>query len=57
MLKMSQASGSFLKKSTKKLLLTAGFGDKGATAHGTRRFFAAFFQKTAALTFINNDLI
>jgi hypothetical protein len=49
MLKMSQASGSFLKKSTKKLLLTAGFGDEGATAHGTRRFFAAFFQKKQRL--------
>jgi hypothetical protein len=44
---MRKGSSSFLKKRTKKLLFTAGFGDAVATAHRTKSFFAAFFAKKA----------
>jgi hypothetical protein len=43
-------STSFLKKRSKKLLLTAGVGNTGATARRTKSFFAAFFSKKEVLT-------
>jgi hypothetical protein len=44
----SQASGSFLKKRTKKLLALAGYGTSIATARGNQNFFASFFVKKEA---------
>jgi membrane-associated phospholipid phosphatase len=43
-----KASTSFLKQSSKKLLLTGGVTGAGAKVAGTQRFFAAFFQKRSA---------
>jgi hypothetical protein len=45
-----QASSSFLKKRTKKLLFTAGFGFDGATPRRNKSFFASFFSKKEALS-------
>jgi hypothetical protein len=36
---------SFLKKRSKKLLITLGFGDGGANAHRNQKFFGYFFSK------------
>ncbi len=47
-MKTKQASGSFLKKRTKKLLLIAGAGNAGASAHRKQKFFGSFFQKRTA---------
>jgi hypothetical protein len=44
-----KASGSFLKKRTKKLLLTAGFGDVGATTRRRKVFLLLFVHKKKAL--------
>jgi hypothetical protein len=41
----SKESTSFLKKSSKKLLFTGGFGESAATARIKRKFFGSFFQK------------
>jgi flagella basal body P-ring formation protein FlgA len=43
-----QASSSFLKKRTKKLLLIAGCGAAVATSHRKQKFFGSFFQKRTA---------
>jgi hypothetical protein len=45
---MKKASRSFLKKRTKKLLLTAGLGNASATTPRNQKFFASFFQKRSA---------
>jgi hypothetical protein len=42
---MKEVRGSFLKKRTKKLLLTAGCGNAGATARSEQKFFCFFFFK------------
>jgi len=39
-----------LKKRTKKLLFTAGFGFDGATPRRNKSFFASFFSKKEALS-------
>ncbi len=49
MLKKSKASGSFLKKRTKKLLFTAGVGTTVATTRRTKSFLLLFFQKKQGL--------
>jgi hypothetical protein len=46
-----KASASFLKKRSKKLLLTGGLGDGTATARRTKSFFASFFSKKEALAY------
>jgi protein SCO1/2 len=45
---LGKGSRSFLKKRTKKLLLTAGCGDGGAKTRKKQKFFASFFQKRSA---------
>jgi len=42
---------SFLKKRTKKLLLTAGYGEGVAKARRSKSFFASFFSKKEGLAF------
>jgi hypothetical protein len=46
-----QASASFLKKRSKKLLLTAGVGPAGAQAPRSKSFFASFFLKKRSACF------
>jgi hypothetical protein len=46
-----KASASFLKKRSKKLSFTAGFGTAVANARRTESFFASFFSKKEALSF------
>jgi hypothetical protein len=48
---LEKESASFLKKRSKKLLLTAGRGRAGANARRSKSFFASFFSKKEALTF------
>jgi hypothetical protein len=43
-----------LKKRSKKLLLTAGFGTGSAKAPRSKSFFASFFSKKEALTYFPN---
>jgi hypothetical protein len=43
-----QASASFLKKRSKKLLFTGGCGAVMAKSRGAQKFFASFFQKRSA---------
>jgi hypothetical protein len=43
--KWKKASGSFLKKRTKKLLLTGGLGNASARARRTESFLVLFFKK------------
>jgi hypothetical protein len=45
---MKKASGSFLKKRTKKRLVPAGVGNAGAKTRHKQKFFASFFQKGSA---------
>jgi hypothetical protein len=54
MLEARQARSSFLKKRTKKLLLTGGCGDGVASARRSKSFFGSFFSKKELLTCINN---
>jgi hypothetical protein len=46
-----KASASFLKKRSKKLLLTAGCGTAVANARRSKSFFASFFSKKEVLTY------
>jgi hypothetical protein len=43
-----QASTSFLKKSSKKLLDAGGCGTAGGESRNEQKFFAAFFQKRSS---------
>jgi len=43
-----KASASFLKKRSKKFLLTGGFGTAIAKTRSKQKFFASFFQKRSA---------
>jgi hypothetical protein len=47
-----EGSASFLKKRSKKLLLTGGLGRAGATARRSKSFFASFFSKKEALALL-----
>jgi hypothetical protein len=51
---MKKARSSFLKKRTKKLLLTAGCGTVSATHAANQSFFASFCSQKEALTFLKN---
>jgi hypothetical protein len=44
--KLAKASASFLKKRSKKLLVTVGFVSVRANAPKDQKFFASFFQKS-----------
>jgi NodT family efflux transporter outer membrane factor (OMF) lipoprotein len=52
MFKGRQASASFLKKRSKKLLLTGGCDDCGARAHSKQKFFCFFFYKKRSAFFL-----
>jgi hypothetical protein len=49
-----KASASFLKKRSKKLLVTAGVGTVRANARRSESFFASFLSKKEALAFSGN---
>jgi hypothetical protein len=47
-----EASASFLKKRSKKLLRIAGCGDAGAATPRSKSFFASFFSKKEVLSYL-----
>jgi hypothetical protein len=49
--RFKEASASFLKKRSKKLLLAVGVGACRAGARRSKSFFASFFSKKEALVF------
>jgi hypothetical protein len=49
--RLKEARASFLKKRSKKLSFTVGFGNTIASARNEQKFYGSFFQKRTAFCY------